>query len=301
MAERLTFTVPEDLDGERLDRVVAVLGKMSRSVARALVDAGSVTVDRSPARPNTRLVSGQTVSFDRPVADEGLLPEPVDFGVAYEDDDVLVVDKPAGVVVHPGAGQATGTLAAGILYRHPGIAGVGQRDRWGLVHRLDRDTSGLLVVALTEAAYARLADQIRARQVERTYIALVDGTFGVPTGTIDAPIDRDPARPTRRRVSPDGRPARTHYEVVDAYPNKDVTLLRVRLETGRTHQIRVHLSAIDHPLVGDGLYRSGPDRVPTPRLFLHAHRLAFEHPTSGRQIEVESPLPADLAEVLAGL
>jgi 23S rRNA pseudouridine1911/1915/1917 synthase len=301
MAERLTFTVPEDLDGERLDRVVAVLGKMSRSVARALVDAGSVTVDRSATGPKTRLVSGQTVAFDRPVPDEGLLPEPVDFAVVYEDDDVLVVDKPPGVVVHPGAGHATGTLAAGILHRHPGVAGVGQQDRWGLVHRLDRDTSGLLVVALTEAAYAGLADQIRARQVDRTYIALVDGTFGVPTGTIDAPIDRDPARPTRRRVSPDGRPARTHYEVVDAYPNQDVTLLRVRLETGRTHQIRVHLSAIDHPLVGDSLYRSGPDRVPTPRLFLHAHRLAFDHPISGRRIEVESPLPADLAGVLADL
>lgn len=301
MAERLIFPVPEDLDGERLDRVVAVLGKMSRSVARALVDAGSVTVDRTPARANTRLVSGQTVSFDRPAPDEGLLPEPVEFGVVYEDDDVLVVDKPAGVVVHPGAGQATGTLAAGILHRHPGIAGVGQSDRWGLVHRLDRDTSGLLVVALTEAAYAGLGDQIRARQAERIYMALVDGTFGVPTGTIDAPIDRDPTRPTRRRVSPDGRPARTHYEVVDAFPNKDVTLLSVRLETGRTHQIRVHLSAIDHPLVGDTLYRSGPDRVRTPRLFLHAHRLAFEHPTRGGRIEVESPLPADLAEVLADL
>lgn len=302
MADRLTRPVPEDLDGERVDRIVAVLGDMSRSAARALVEAGEVAVDgTSVTSPRLRLNEGRSVTFPDALPLPEMEPEPVEFGIAHEDSDLLVVDKPAGLVVHPGAGQREGTLAAGILHRHPEVEGVGDPGRWGLVHRLDRDTSGLMVVALTEAAYSDLRQQVASRSIQREYLALVDGSFPVPTGTIDAPISRDPARPTRRRVDPEGRPARTHYEVEQGFPEARMTLLRVRLETGRTHQIRVHLAAIDHPLAGDRVYRPGPDRVPTPRVFLHACRLAFTHPVSGEPLAFESPLPDHLAQALEGL
>lgn len=301
MAERLTFPVPEELEGERLDRVVAVLGEMSRAAARRLFDEGEVTVDGEEHPPRTRLSAGQMVEFPPPEAAPEIRPEPVEFGVVHEDEDVLVVDKPAGLVVHPGAGQAEGTLAAGILHRHPRVEGVGQEGRWGLVHRLDRDTSGLLVVALTRSGYRSLTEQVAARTMGREYLALVDGLFPVPTGTVEAPISRDPARPTRYRVDSAGRPARTHYALEQAYEEAGVSLLRVRLETGRTHQIRVHLTAIDHPLAGDTLYRSGPDRVEVPRLFLHATRLSFTHPATGERMEFEIPLPSDLSATLEDL
>lgn len=301
MAERLTRAVPADLGGERVDRIVAVLGDMSRSAARELVEAGQVTVEGETVAPRLRLAAGQTVTFATAPPAPELEPEPVEFGVVHEDHDLLVVDKPAGLVVHPGAGRREGTLAAGILHRHPEVEGVGDPGRWGLVHRLDRDTSGLMVVALTQTAYEGLRRQVEERTVEREYLALADGLFPVPTGTVDAPISRDPARPTRRRVDSEGRPARTHYQVERAFPEAGMTLLRVQLETGRTHQIRVHLAAIDHPLVGDVVYRPGPDRVPAPRVFLHACRLGFTHPISGAPLAFESPLPADLANVLTGL
>lgn len=301
MAERLSFSVPEDLEGERLDRVVAVLGEMSRAAARRLFDEEEVTVDGEAHPPRTRLTAGQMISFPPPEATPELQPEPVEFGVVHEDEDVLVVDKPAGLVVHPGAGQAEGTLAAGILHRYPRVEGVGQEARWGMVHRLDRDTSGLLVVALSPVGYESLTGQVSARTMEREYLALVDGLFAVPTGTVDAPIARDPARPTRYRVDSAGRPARTHYALERGYEEAGVSLLRVRLETGRTHQIRVHLTAIDHPLAGDTLYRPGPDRVEVPRLFLHATRLSFTHPTRGERMEFEIPLPPDLSATLQNI
>lgn len=298
MADRLTFAVPEDLDGERLDRVVAVLGEMSRADARRLLDEEVVTVDGESCPPRTRLSAGQTVSFPPAEQTPPLRPEPVEFDVVFEDEDVMVVDKPAGLVVHPGAGQAEGTLAAGILHRHPSVEGVGQEGRWGLVHRLDRDTSGLLVVALNEGAYGSLVDQVGARTMQREYLALVDGAFPVPTGTVEAPIARDPSRPTRYRVDPAGRPARTHYALEEIFEEEGVSLIRVTLETGRTHQIRVHMTAIDHPLAGDKLYRPGPDRIPVPRLFLHATRLGFVHPATGEEMTFESPLPPDLTAAL---
>lgn len=298
MADRLTFTVPEELDGERLDRVVAVLGEMSRAEARRLLDEGEVAVDGESFPPRTRLATGQSVSFPPVGQAPPLRPEPVEFDVVFEDDHVMVVDKPAGLVVHPGAGQAEGTLAAGILHRYPSVEGVGQQGRWGLVHRLDRDTSGLLVVALSEEAYGSLTDQVAARTMQREYLALVDGLFPVPTGTVEAPIARDPSRPTRYRVDPAGRPARTHYALERGFDEQGVSLIRVTLETGRTHQIRVHMTAIDHPLAGDTLYRPGPDRVRVPRLFLHATRLGFVHPGLGERMEFEIPLPSDLSAVI---
>lgn len=301
MDERLTHTVPADLDGERLDRVVSVLGGMSRGSGKRLVEDGLVVVGERAGRPRDRVRTGDEITFPPPDEARPLVAVPVDFGVAYEDDHLVVVDKPSGLVVHPGAGENPVTLAAGILHRYPQVLGVGQEDRWGVVHRLDRDTSGLMVVALTNVAYDGLAAQVRDRTVERRYLALVDGLFEVPTGTIDAPIQRDPRRPVRRQVHPAGRPARTHYSVEEAYPETGVTLMAVRLETGRTHQIRVHFAAIDHPLVGDSLYRNRPDRIATPRMFLHSASLAFVHPVSGDQIELRSPLPDDLNQVVTRL
>lgn len=293
--------IGEELAGQRLDRVVAACGDLSRRVARELVESGAALVDGRPQEPAFRVPEGAMVSFELPEPDDDLRPREVRLSFLYEDEHLAVVDKPAGLVVHPGAGRAEDTLAAGLLWHRPDIEGVGRPGRWGIVHRLDRDTSGAMVVAYTQEAYAGLSRVIADHAVERRYRALVDGEFPVPTGTIDAPIGRDPHRPVRRRVTPDGRPARTHYALVRGFEEAGVSLLDVTLETGRTHQIRVHLASIDHPVVGDPLYRPGPDRVRAPRLFLHAARLSFQHPVTGREVAVESPLPDDLRAVLAEL
>lgn len=300
MAERLTFEVPEDLDGERLDRVVAVLGRMSRAEAKARLDEGLVDVDGAVVPGKTRVLAGSTVAFPPLEAPVGLLAEPVVFDVLYEDDDVVVVDKPAGVTVHPGAGRSAGTLAAGLLHRYPEIEGVGEAGRWGLVHRLDRETSGALVVARTSTAHAALSDALRRREVSRRYLALVQGTFSLPRGTVEAPIGRDPNRPRRRALVPTGRHAVTHYRMTEQWDPPSVALLEVTLETGRTHQIRVHLAGIGHPVLGDRLY-GGRDPIPVPRLFLHAAELSFDHPRTGRRITVDAPVPSDLASVLDSL
>jgi 23S rRNA pseudouridine1911/1915/1917 synthase len=299
--EELSFTVPSDLDGERLDRVVATLGGMSRARAREMVDSGLVTVNGERRERRARLAAGELVRFPPPLPEPGLTPEEVPFRVRHLDPHLAVIEKPAGVVVHPGAGRRAGTVAAGLLARFPSIEGVGEEGRWGIVHRLDRDTSGLMVVALTPACYGELKRMVAGREIEREYLALVDGAFTVPTGTVDAPIARHPHRPGRRRVDPAGRPARTHYRLEAEFPQAGMSLVRIRLETGRTHQIRVHMAAIGHPLCGDRVYRPGPDRIPTPRLFLHATRLAFTHPITGERVDVESPLPAELGAVLADL
>jgi 23S rRNA pseudouridine1911/1915/1917 synthase len=291
-------TVPPDLGGERADLVVARLAGVSRSVARRLVDEGAARVGGAPVRPGERLAAGTVVEIDALPEQRSLEPEPVGFAVPYEDEHLAVVDKPAGVVVHPGAGVAAGTLAAGLLHRWPGVRGVGDEGRWGIVHRLDRDTSGLMVVALDDEALRGLRAAVKARRVERTYLALVTGIPAAPTGTIEAPLGRDPRRPTRFRVDPAGRPARTHFRRLAAWPQQGLALLEVRLETGRTHQIRVHAAAIDAPVYADPVYGRA---VPGRRIWLHAVRLGFDHPITGARVEVESPPPADLREVLDGL
>lgn len=277
-------------DGDRLDRALAHLSGLSRSAVRTLVESGKVMVDGTVVETVRHSVhEGAVVEYEPPDPVPALVAEAVDFSVVYEDDHLAVVDKPAGVVTHPGAGERGGTLAAGILNRWPRVRGVGTEDRWGIVHRLDKDTSGLLVVALDADAYGGLVDAIKRRRVTREYLALVHGRPPAPTGTIDAPIGRDPRRPTRMRLDQTGRHARTHYSVEGE--GGGFTLLRVRLETGRTHQIRVHLASIGLPVAGDRVY----GRVAgSPRLFLHATRLAFAHPITGAQIDAVSPLPADL-------
>jgi 23S rRNA pseudouridine1911/1915/1917 synthase len=288
--------VPDEAAGLRLDRFLAGLPEVgSRSVAERLLAAGTVRVDGSPPAKSRRLVGGEQIELELPEAPPELEPQDVGLRIAYEDEHLLVVDKPAGVVVHPSAGHATGTLVHGVLAR--GAAG-GDEERPGIVHRLDRDTSGLLVVARSEEAHRRLKRLVQRRELERTYTALVRGRPRSRAGRIEAPIGRDRRDPTRQSLDTDRpRDAVTRFELVEQLG--EYALLRVRLETGRTHQIRVHLAAIALPVVGDAVY-GAPDPV-LGRQFLHAARLAFTHPFTEARIEVESPLPADLGGYLAGL
>lgn len=297
MADQVEIQVPDALDGSRVDKAIAEFFEVSRAVASQVVEGG-VLVDGSAADASDRVRAGQVIVCQKPEDTIRLAPEPVDFQVVHEDESVIVVDKPAGVVVHPGSGRTSGTLAAGLLDRYPELDGVGAADRWGLVHRLDKDTSGAIVVARTSAAFEELTAELRRREIERVYVALVEGRMSAPTGTVDAPIGRDPSRPTRRAVVPGGKHARTHYEAVRYYEESDVSLLEVRLETGRTHQIRVHMAAIDHPVAGDATYGATRRDLALPRTFLHASKVIFTHPTSGERLTAEAPLPMDLRSVL---
>ncbi len=248
-----------------------------------------------------RIDAGVEIEFPPPPEDAGLRPDPsVSFEVVYEDEWLAVIDKPSGVVVHPGAGNREGTLAAGLLARWPEIRGVGDTDRWGIVHRLDRETSGLLVIAKTGTVYAELQSAIATRAVRRQYYALVRGGLQTATGTIDAPLGRDPARPTRVAVVPEGRAARTHYEVVRSWGER-ASLLDITLESGRTHQIRVHLASIGHPVFDDRVYGGRGATSGAGRVWLHAHRLEFDHPVTGTRVEVETPLPPELEQSLTEL
>jgi 23S rRNA pseudouridine1911/1915/1917 synthase len=300
MDSPVTLTVPSDLDGERLDRALAVLLDVSRAVARSLVDSG-VEIDGIPSKPNARVVAGMSIRTPAVVRPAALLAEPMELTVLYEDDDLVVIDKPPGMVVHPGSGQTRGTLAAGLLHRYPELDGVGAADRWGLVHRLDKDTSGAILVARSQEAFDGLTGQLRERKISREYLTLIEGVLKPPTGTIDAPIGRDPGTPTRRAVIREGKHARTHYRLVKNYDEHDLAFVKVTLETGRTHQIRVHFAAIGHPIVGDATYGSRREPGLSPRIFLHAGELKFKHPSDDSEIVVTSPLPADLAAVLDSL
>jgi 23S rRNA pseudouridine1911/1915/1917 synthase len=289
---RHELQVGEQDAGERLDHwLAAPIG--SRARAQRLIDEGRVLVDGAPRPKRHRVAAGERVVVEEP--DIGP-PEPVGdvpFGVPYEDDRLLVVDKPAGLVVHPARGHHAGTLAQALSGR---VGGGEDPARAGIVHRLDRDTSGLLVVARDEEAHRQLQEMIRRREVEREYLALVEGRPPARTGTIDAPLGRD--RRHRTRVSSDTddpREAVTHFALEEALPA--TSLLRVTLETGRTHQIRAHLLAIGHPVAGDPEYGTA-GLLGLERQFLHATRLAFAHPFTGAPIEVVSPLPGDLAAAL---
>lgn len=292
--------VPASLDGERVDRAVALLTGWSRNDVQRLVDAGDVLVGGRPVGKSRRLRTGEVVEVlaapppdAPPAADPGVVPV-----VRFEDADVVVIAKPTGLVVHPGAGHEGGTLVNGLLARYPEIASVGDPFRPGIVHRLDRDTSGLLVVARSARAYASLVRQLSQRSVERRYLALVWGRLASPRGLVDAPIGRSESRRTRMAVRDAGKEARTEYEVRAVFDDPVCSLLECRLQTGRTHQIRVHLAAIGHPVVGDATYGGARDPIPCPRPFLHAATLAFDHPVTGERLRFEEPLPDDLRAVL---
>jgi 23S rRNA pseudouridine1911/1915/1917 synthase len=291
----LRFSVAEADAGSRLDRTLAARREIeSRSIAERLLREGAVRVDGQVQPKSHKLEVGALVEVELPGSPAALEPEPVTVEIRYEDEYLVVLDKPAGLSVHPGTGERTGTLAGQLLSL--GAAGGPDPDRPGIVHRLDRDTSGLLVAARSEEAHATLQEAIRRRDVERRYLALVRGHPRSRTGRIDAPIGRDRRDPTRRSLDTDEpREAVTHFELRERLPEH--ALLDVRLETGRTHQIRVHLAAIDLPVAGDPRYGVKGD-LGLERQFLHACRLRFAHPVTRVQIDVESPLPADLQAAL---
>ena len=303
----ITLTVPAESDGTRLDRFLAsVIADRSRSQLQRLIKDEAVTVGGRAAKANQPVKAGQTIILEIPPAvDAALAAEAIDVSIVYQDHDIIVVDKPAGMVVHPAAGHASGTLVNALLHHVQDLSGVGGEKRPGIVHRLDRGTSGLMVVAKHDAAHEELARQFRDREVEKEYVALVWGI--VQAGRrIDAPIGRDPVH--RRKMSARARRSREAVtRIVRAdHVNPTLTLAHIAIQTGRTHQIRVHLSAIGHPIVGDSLYGGVHRRVAADiravarlqRPFLHAARLAFKHPSDSRPMAFTSELPDDLQQVL---
>ncbi len=270
--------------GERLDRLAARRLGVSRSAVQRLIGNGRLLVEDAKAAPSYRVRGGELV--EARLSEEGLAPQEIEVPVVFEDKDILVVDKPAGLVTHPGAGNPSGTLVNALLSK--GIAGGGEAERPGVVHRLDRDTSGLMVLAKGEPAYSKLVEMMAGRRVARTYRTVVVGEGLPQTGTIDSPVGRDPDNPMLMAVGV-GKMAITHFEVQAEAAGH--AILRVRLGTGRTHQIRVHLSAIGHPVYADPLYGKP---VSGRRLWLHAERLAFEHPVGGQALQFTAPIPADL-------
>jgi len=288
--------VPPEAQGKRLDRFLAELPEIgSRTVAERLLSGGGVSVDGRLRAKGYKLEGGEHLEFEPPAAATSELePQEMDLVVPYEDEHLLVVDKPAGLVVHPAPGHARGTLVHGLLAYD--VEGGDEPERPGIVHRLDRDTSGLLVVARSPEAHRALQKLVQARELTREYLALVVGRPRSRSGTIDAPIGRDRNDPLRHSLDTDSpRDAVTHFELEELLARH--ALLRVTLETGRTHQIRVHLAAIDLPVAGDPVYGRA-DELGLRRQFLHAARLAFEHPITGGQVDISSPLPPELETAL---
>ncbi|MFZ2357787.1 MAG: RluA family pseudouridine synthase [Anaerolineae bacterium] len=307
--QTLIYTVDVQQSSQRLDRFLAgQLADASRVEVQRWIKEERVTVNGQPGKASYKLRAGDSLTLLRPPRIESQIePEQVALVVVYEDADLLVVNKPAGMVVHPAPGHVRGTLVNALLGRDPGLAAVGGPERAGVVHRLDRDTSGLLLVAKNSTAFAKLQRQFKTRRVEKTYLALVEGAPDAASGRIEAPVARDPAHRQRMAVLSEnrgGRKAATAFRVLESYistmsqQRHEFSLLEVDLLTGRTHQIRVHMAFIKHPVVGDRIYGRRKQRIPCPRQFLHAHRLAFTQPTTGQRIEVEAPLPTDLQAVL---
>jgi 23S rRNA pseudouridine1911/1915/1917 synthase len=302
MAESRTLAVPEGLEGLRLDVAISRMFGLSRTAAADLIDDGAVSLNGASASRSERVRGGAVLEIT--------IPEPVDLAasparpvegmtVLYEDDDLVVVDKPVGVAAHPSIGWDGPTVVQGLAAMGMRISTSGAAERQGIVHRLDAGTTGAMVVAKSEHAYTVLKRAFKERTVEKLYSALVQGHPDPSKGTIDAPIDRHPSSDWKFAVVASGRPSVTHYETVHAY--RAASLLDVRLETGRTHQIRVHMAAVRHPCCGDALYGADPvlsRRLGLTRQWLHARVLGFEHPSSGQWLSVSSPFPADLQQAL---
>jgi 23S rRNA pseudouridine1911/1915/1917 synthase len=302
MAEYRSLPVPDGLEGERLDAALARLFGLSRSRAAEVIAAGDVLVDGQAAAKSDRMQAGSWLEVTLPAPPSAPVPRPQavpGMSILYEDDDIVVIDKPIGVAAHPTPGWTGLTVLEGLLGAGHTIATSGAAERQGIVHRLDANTTGAMVVAKSEAAYSLLKRAFKERTVDKRYHALVQGLPDPLRGTIDAPIDRHPAGDGRWAVVAGGRASVTHYDAIEAF--RAVSLLDIKLETGRTHQIRVHMSAVRHPCVGDLAYGADPTlsaRLGLKRQWLHAVRLGFEHPADGRWVEFESPYPDDLAHAL---
>jgi 23S rRNA pseudouridine1911/1915/1917 synthase len=286
---------------ERLDKVISTHApSLSRASAQRLIKDGAATVNGHPSKPSYRVQTGDEIAVHVPIEPpEQVLPENIPLDIVYEDDVLLVIDKPAGMVVHPGAGHSSGTLVNAVLAHCPHVADVGGAGRTGLVHRLDKDTSGLILVAKDDATYAVLQRQFKHRQVTKTYVALVEGQVQPHEGIIEAPIGRDKRQRKKMAVVRSGREARTTYRVIEIFA--DHTLLEVHPRTGRTHQVRVHLAWLGYSIVGDAVYGHRRQRLLKSRHFLHAARLRITHPATGEEVVFEAPLPPKLANVLEQL
>ena len=295
------LTAATEHAGVRLDAFLSADGALTRSQAARLIAEGRVRVNGKPAAKSARLSGGETVTVDVPqLRETALPPQDIPLDVVYEDDDVIVVNKPTGLVVHPAPGHPDGTLVNALLH-HCGdsLSGIGGEKRPGIVHRIDRDTSGLIIAAKNDAAHLALSAQLKDHSLSRTYECLVTGNMKQDSGTVDAPIGRSSADRKKMAVVPTGRRAVTHWEVVARYPG--VTHLRCRLETGRTHQIRVHMAYIGHPILGDTVYGA---KKPVPGLTgqcLHATGLRFIHPRTGELVELHCPLPPEFTAMLQKL
>lgn len=299
--EHRSLPVPDGLAGERVDAALAKLLGFSRSFAADLARDGGVSLDGTPVGKSDRLTAGAwlEVSWEEKRGPEIVPVQLPELGIVYEDDDIVVVDKPAGVAAHPSLGWQGPTVLGALAGAGFRIATSGPPERQGIVHRLDAGTSGLMVVAKSELAYRELKRAFKAREVRKIYHAVVQGHPDPFSGTIEGPIGRHPAHDWKFAVTRDGKASVTHYRTLEAFPH--ATLLEVELETGRTHQIRVHMSAQHHPCVGDGMYGADPrlsERLGLTRQWLHAMRLGFRHPSSGAEVEFESVYPADLQHAL---
>lgn len=301
--QRIELVVPEGKI--RVDKFLAdQVPQLSRSAAQRLIDAGRATVNGEPVKASHKVGAGDLVVALLPADGPAeLLPEPIPLRIAYEDQSLLVVDKPPGMVVHPAPGHAEGTLANALLAHCPDLANNGDQ-RPGIVHRLDRDTSGLILVAKSEKVRRALQRQFKEHQVHKAYLALLDGHLQPAWGRIEAPLGRDPQHRQRMAVLVGGREAVTEYHILEQFGHQvgpaagDYTLVEAQPLTGRTHQLRVHFASIDHPVVGDATYGRRRCRLPLARQFLHAWRLGFKHPATGEQMQLEAPLPPDLDGIL---
>ena len=311
--QRFTLAIAAEDVGARLDKVLASrLPELSRTQVQRLIREGRATSANGPLTTSYRVREGETIYLHvPPPRPSDLAAEPLALNILHEDDDLLVIDKSAGLVVHPGPGHRSGTLVNALLYHCRSLSGIGGEERPGIIHRLDKDTSGLLLVAKHDRSHRHLAGQLKSRKLRRRYQALVHGVMSAPEGSIDAPVGRHPThRKKMAVVARGGRPARTHYRVLEAWGV--LSLLELTLETGRTHQIRVHLASLGHPVLGDATYGPGARRWPGkpaleqamrtfPRQALHAAQVQFRHPTHGTYVKFSSPVPADMAALLTML
>lgn len=294
--QQFDYSIDPACENKRLDVFLSeVQTDISRSGVQKLIESGNVTVNDAPAKSKTKLKEGDAITMSVPD------PEPMEVGaediplsVVYEDADLIVIDKAPGMVIHPAPGHTHGTLVNALLHHCKDLKGIGGVERPGIVHRLDKDTSGLVLVAKTDAAHRALSQQFKDRVIKKTYLALVKGTLAAKTGTVDAAIGRHKTHRKKMALNEDGRDASTAYEVIEQF--KHYAFVRAMPKTGRTHQIRVHLASMGHPILGDPLYGNprGPDLPEMERQALHAHRLEFQHPTSGETQTFESPLPTDM-------
>ena len=300
--EKLVFSIPDDIETMRIDKAIALETHLSRAQIAELFKENKILLNSKNSKRSEKVKPGDKISLEFiPKIDVKIQAEDISFDVVYEDEYLLVVNKEPYMVVHPGAGNLDGTLANALLHRYPEIIDVGQEFRPGIVHRLDAETSGLLVIAKTQDCYEKFVELFTTHEVDRRYVALIWGRLNTKFGIIDAPIGRSLSRATKMSVRDDGKFARTHYSENKYFEIQEVTLMDVSLETGRTHQIRVHFAAIGHPIVGDKTYGGYRQSIDCPRTFLHAETLSFVHPITTQELTFTAKLPDDLALVLEEL